>query len=120
MTTSTPLHEISITSKEEGIIQLLVGCAHWIDANPHEVDLLAVVDEAGVRVGNLRGNEKVQLRIAGGWVRDKVRLTALSFVTSHSREVEMTLKHLRDSLNEKWFNVAKVLFVRIVARGRLG
>ncbi|KAK4049391.1 CCA tRNA nucleotidyltransferase, mitochondrial [Microbotryomycetes sp. JL201] len=63
---------IHLNDSERQLADLLVECADWVDANPHEVDALRLRDEQGKWVGKQRGNEHVELRIAGGWVRDKL------------------------------------------------
>ncbi|GAA6062579.1 hypothetical protein JCM10212_004174, partial [Sporobolomyces blumeae] len=63
---------ISLTDNEQRLSDLVVRCAEWIDRHPDEVDRLRVKDEQGHWVGNERGTEPVELRIAGGWVRDKL------------------------------------------------
>lgn len=65
---------INLTEKEESIVNLLVNCAKWIEKNPQEVDNLRLKDENDEWIGKLRGNEPLELRIAGGWVRDKVSI----------------------------------------------
>ncbi|GAA6024828.1 hypothetical protein JCM11491_005667 [Sporobolomyces phaffii] len=67
-----PLPNISLTPNEERLANLLVACADWVDANPHQVDALRLKDEQGEWIGKLRSDDKVELRIAGGWVRDKL------------------------------------------------
>ena len=67
------LPTITLTPSEQKLATLLVQCADWVDQNPSEVDKLRLKDEDGQWIGKLRGNEKIELRIAGGWVRDKVR-----------------------------------------------
>ncbi|KAK4705929.1 hypothetical protein P7C70_g278, partial [Phenoliferia sp. Uapishka_3] len=69
---SSHLPTISLTQNEAQLAQLLVDCATWVDANPHEVDELRLKDGNGRWIGKQRGTEKVELRIAGGWVRDKL------------------------------------------------
>ncbi|GAA5851961.1 hypothetical protein JCM5353_004863 [Sporobolomyces roseus] len=66
------LPTITLTPSEAKLATLLVQCADWVDQNPTEVDKLRLKDEDGEWIGKLRGNEKVELRIAGGWVRDKL------------------------------------------------
>lgn len=63
---------IELSKEEKKLFALLVDCARWIDEHPGEVDQLRVKDEEGEWVGELRGSGLVELRIAGGWVRDKV------------------------------------------------
>lgn len=74
MSTTTPNHNFNIilNPTETRIADLLVGCAKWIENNPEEVDALRLKDEEGNWIGKARGNEPLELRIAGGWVRDKV------------------------------------------------
>jgi len=67
------LPNITLTSAEQKLANLLVDCANWVDQNPNEVDKLRLKDEDGQWIGKERGDDKVELRIAGGWVRDKVR-----------------------------------------------
>ena len=67
------LPNITLTSAEQKLANLLVDCANWVDQNPNEVDQLRLKDEDGQWIGKERGDDKVELRIAGGWVRDKVR-----------------------------------------------
>jgi len=67
------LTNITLTSAEQKLANLLVDCANWVDQNPNEVDKLRLKDEDGQWIGKERGDDKVELRIAGGWVRDKVR-----------------------------------------------
>ena len=74
-TMSTPpiLPAIVLTPDEHKLVDLLVGCADWVDHNPHLVDALRLKDDTtGEWIGRERGDEPVELRIAGGWVRDKV------------------------------------------------
>jgi tRNA nucleotidyltransferase (CCA-adding enzyme) len=70
---------ISLLPNEQQLCDLLVGCADWVERNPQEVDALRLKDDAGNWVGKERGNEPVELRVAGGWVRDKVRFSSFSF-----------------------------------------
>lgn len=72
MTTRAQDLRISLSEEEKKLFCLLVDCASWIDDHPAEVDQLRVKDEEGEWVGELRGDGLVELRIAGGWVRDKV------------------------------------------------
>jgi len=81
------LPTITLTPSEAKLCTLLVQCADWVDQNPTEVDKLRLKDEDGEWIGKLRGNEKVELRIAGGWVRDKVRRTRFGRTKS---EVSLT------------------------------
>jgi type II secretory pathway component PulL len=85
----TPAFHLTLTPEEERLTTLLVECAEWIDENPHEVDALRVQDSKGSWVGMLMGKEKVQLRVAGGWVRDKVSARAVGGTSSsqHPRGV---------------------------------
>ncbi|GAA5961629.1 hypothetical protein JCM3765_002656 [Sporobolomyces pararoseus] len=72
-TMSYSLPKITLTRNEQELADLLVGCADWIDENPLEVDKLRLRDDqTGEWIGKLRGQDKVELRIAGGWVRDKL------------------------------------------------
>lgn len=66
---------ISLNPNEQKLATLLVECADWVDQHPEEVDKLRLKDEDGNWIGGRRGSEKVELRIAGGWVRDKVSRT---------------------------------------------
>ncbi|KAK4056333.1 CCA tRNA nucleotidyltransferase, mitochondrial [Microbotryomycetes sp. JL221] len=66
------LPRITLTDKEQQLADLLVECADWVDDNPQEVDALRLRDENGSWIGKPRGREQVELRIAGGWVRDKL------------------------------------------------
>lgn len=75
---------ITLTPAEERLAQLLVECAAWIDDNPAEVDNLRLKDPNGAWIGKERGTEKVELRIAGGWVRDRVSHPRLSVVRALS------------------------------------
>ncbi|KAM0792883.1 hypothetical protein ACM66B_002645 [Microbotryomycetes sp. NB124-2] len=68
--TAVPL--IELNDSERQLADLLVECADWVDANPQEVDALRIKDEDGNLIGKQRGSEQVELRIAGGWVRDKL------------------------------------------------
>lgn len=68
MTTLT----IELNQQERQLADLLVDCAHWIDENPDEVDALRLKDERGEWIGKQRSDEPVELRMAGGWVRDKL------------------------------------------------
>ncbi|GAA5829155.1 hypothetical protein JCM11251_004143 [Rhodosporidiobolus azoricus] len=70
MTSTIPA--IILTANEQRLADLLVGCADWVEQHPEEVDALRLKDENGQWVGKERGNEPVELRIAGGWVRDKL------------------------------------------------
>ncbi|SCV72747.1 BQ2448_4284 [Microbotryum intermedium] len=70
-TSSSPL--IHLTPDEAHLCSLLVACADWVDSNPDRVDALRLKDvQTGQWIGNMRGDEPVELRIAGGWVRDKL------------------------------------------------
>lgn len=71
-TSSSSYPTIALTDNEARLAQLLVECADWVDAHPEEVDKLRLKDEQGNWIGKLRGEEQIELRIAGGWVRDKV------------------------------------------------
>lgn len=64
--------KIQLNEQEERIANLLVDCAKWIELNPKEVDAIRLKDDEGNWIGKERGNEPIELRIAGGWVRDKV------------------------------------------------
>ncbi|GAA6006182.1 hypothetical protein JCM10207_000553 [Rhodosporidiobolus poonsookiae] len=66
------LPAITLTPNEQRLADLLVGCADWIDNHPQEVDSLRLKDDNGNWIGRERGTEQVELRIAGGWVRDKL------------------------------------------------
>ncbi|GAA5907326.1 hypothetical protein JCM8208_007155 [Rhodotorula glutinis] len=67
------LPAIVLTPDEHKLVDLLVGCADWVDHNPHLVDALRLKDDTtGEWIGRERGDEPVELRIAGGWVRDKL------------------------------------------------
>jgi hypothetical protein len=68
------LPTISLNPNEARLAKLLIDCADWVDQHPEEVDKLRLRDGKGGWIGKLRGDEKVELRIAGGWVRDKVSL----------------------------------------------
>ncbi|GAA5924629.1 tRNA adenylyltransferase [Sporobolomyces koalae] len=63
---------ITLTDNEQRLADLLVACADWVDLNPHEVDAIRLKDDNGEWIGKERGTDKVELRIAGGWVRDKL------------------------------------------------
>ncbi|GAA5847313.1 hypothetical protein JCM3766R1_003946 [Sporobolomyces carnicolor] len=63
---------ITLTPNEQKLADLLVACADWVDLNPHLVDNLRLKDDNGEWIGKLRGDDKIELRIAGGWVRDKL------------------------------------------------
>ncbi|CEQ39249.1 SPOSA6832_00742 [Sporobolomyces salmonicolor] len=63
---------ITLSENEQRLARLLVECADWVDANPDEVDKLRLKDDDGKWIGKEWGNEKIELRIAGGWVRDKL------------------------------------------------
>lgn len=64
---------IALTPNEAKLVQLLTDCADWVDQHPEEVDALRLKDDQGRWIGRERGTEAVELRVAGGWVRDKVR-----------------------------------------------
>ncbi|GAA5976674.1 hypothetical protein JCM5350_006717 [Sporobolomyces pararoseus] len=73
MSSHSGLPKITLTRNEQELADLLVGCADWVDQNPQLVDKLRLKDElTGEWIGKLRGQEPVELRIAGGWVRDKL------------------------------------------------
>ncbi|KDE05858.1 hypothetical protein MVLG_03801 [Microbotryum lychnidis-dioicae p1A1 Lamole] len=64
---------IQLTPDEAHLCSLLVSCADWVDSNPQLVDALRLKDlSTGKWIGKTRGDEPVELRIAGGWVRDKL------------------------------------------------
>ncbi|GAA5908885.1 tRNA adenylyltransferase [Sporobolomyces salmoneus] len=72
---SMSIPTIALTPNEQRLAGLLVECAEWVDRNPQKVDDIRLKDENGEWIGKLRGrgeDEKVELRIAGGWVRDKL------------------------------------------------
>lgn len=70
---------VTLTPDESALFSILTSCAHWIDetnalgqledVEGADVDLRAWKQRQDV-LGSAR--EKVQLRVAGGWVRDKV------------------------------------------------
>ncbi|BGP37431.1 CCA tRNA nucleotidyltransferase, mitochondrial [Rhodotorula kratochvilovae] len=66
------LPAIALTPNEALLGDLLVQCADWVDLNPTRVDALRLKDDDGNWIGRERGDEPVELRIAGGWVRDKL------------------------------------------------
>lgn len=74
--TTTPVQQqvpsIELTPDESRLVHLLTDCADWVDQHPEQVDALRLTDEQGAWIGKERGDEAVELRIAGGWVRDKV------------------------------------------------
>ncbi|BGO88889.1 tRNA nucleotidyltransferase (CCA-adding enzyme) [Rhodotorula toruloides NP11] len=73
MSTVAPvLPTISLTPNEAKLVQLLTDCADWVDQHPEEVDALRLKDDQGRWIGRERGTEAVELRVAGGWVRDKL------------------------------------------------
>ncbi|GAA5865772.1 hypothetical protein JCM3774_003086 [Rhodotorula dairenensis] len=63
---------IELTPDETRLVRLLTECADWVDQHPDQVDSLRLKDEQGQWIGKERGNDSVELRIAGGWVRDKL------------------------------------------------
>lgn len=63
---------IELTPDESRLVHLLTECADWVDQHPEQVDALRLTDDHGAWIGKERGDEAVELRIAGGWVRDKV------------------------------------------------
>ncbi|GAA5998018.1 tRNA adenylyltransferase [Rhodotorula paludigena] len=63
---------LTLTESEQRLVDLLTACADWVDANPRLVDQLRLKDDHGNWIGKERGTEPVELRIAGGWVRDKL------------------------------------------------
>ncbi|GAA5979755.1 hypothetical protein JCM10908_003032 [Rhodotorula pacifica] len=63
---------IELTPDETRLVHLLTECADWVDQHPEQVDTLRLKDEEGKWIGKDRGSEPVELRIAGGWVRDKL------------------------------------------------
>lgn len=69
----TAMPTIELTPDETRLVHLLTECANWVDQNPSRVDALRLKDDDGTWIGKERGDEPVELRIAGGWVRDKVR-----------------------------------------------
>lgn len=73
------LPHISLSAEEAELCELLTSCAKWIDDTNALAPLEDLPDTAASfiewkaaqdRLGT--GREKVQLRVAGGWVRDKV------------------------------------------------
>ncbi|KAM0751813.1 poly A polymerase C-terminal region-like protein [Meredithblackwellia eburnea MCA 4105] len=73
MTTASAVSPtISLNHNEQKLATLLVQCADWVEQNPQEVDALRLKDDRGQWIGRERGDEPVELRIAGGWVRDKL------------------------------------------------
>ena len=68
---------IELTPDESRLVHLLTDCADWVDQHPEQVDALRLADDEGTWIGKKRGDEAVELRIAGGWVRDKVSLHRL-------------------------------------------
>ncbi|BGP29396.1 CCA tRNA nucleotidyltransferase, mitochondrial [Rhodotorula toruloides] len=73
MSTVAPvLPSITLTPNEAKLVQLLTDCADWVDQHPEEVDALRLKDDQGRWIGRERGTEAVELRVAGGWVRDKL------------------------------------------------
>ncbi|BGP00885.1 hypothetical protein RTG_01135 [Rhodotorula toruloides ATCC 204091] len=71
-TVSPDLPTITLTPNEAKLVQLLTDCADWVDQHPEEVDALRLKDDQGRWIGRERGTEAVELRVAGGWVRDKL------------------------------------------------
>lgn len=63
---------IELTPDESRLVHLLTDCADWVDQHPEQVDALRLTDDEGAWIGKERGDEAVELRIAGGWVRDKL------------------------------------------------
>ncbi|BGP22195.1 tRNA nucleotidyltransferase [Rhodotorula toruloides] len=63
---------IALTPNEAKLVQLLTECADWVEQHPEEVDALRLKDDQGRWIERERGTEAVELRIAGGWVRDKL------------------------------------------------
>lgn len=63
---------IELTPDESRLVHLLTDCADWVDQHPEQVNALRLTDDEGAWIGKERGDEAVELRIAGGWVRDKV------------------------------------------------
>lgn len=63
---------IELTPDESRLVHLLTECADWVDQHPDQVDTLRLKDDQGQWIGKERGDDSVELRIAGGWVRDKV------------------------------------------------
>ncbi|GAA6047725.1 hypothetical protein JCM3770_001746 [Rhodotorula araucariae] len=66
------LPAITLTPNEALLVDLLVRCADWVDLNPHLVDALRLRDDNNNWIGRERTRDPVELRIAGGWVRDKL------------------------------------------------
>ena len=75
--TGAALPTIQLTPAERELAGLLVDCTNWIQTNPQQVDALRQQDADGEWIGQLRDQKPVELRVAGGWVRDKV--SALTF-----------------------------------------
>lgn len=71
---------ISLDAKEEKLASLLVDCAEWINATqPQPAD-----EDGGTSVDYSRG--AVEVRIAGGWVRDK-----LLGLPSHDLDISLSV-----------------------------
>lgn len=62
---------IQLTEQERELQRVLVECAQWIDSNERWHKQLE--QEERYRSDKGKERENVELRIAGGWVRDKVR-----------------------------------------------
>lgn len=90
---SPTLPTITLNPNEQRLAKLLVECADWVDEHPEEVDKLRLQDEEGQWIGKLRGSEKTELRIAGGWVRDKV--SAVSAAATRTELVRFGLRGVR-------------------------
>lgn len=67
-----------LTPYESQLLSLLKDCAHWIDttnqlsALPNLPDALPSALEYKATQDSLHPRDKVVLRVAGGWVRDKL------------------------------------------------
>lgn len=100
-TTKMPgLPQISLTPEESALCELLTSCARWIDqtnalASLEDIPGADESSRAWKREQDSKGTErdKVQLRVAGGWVRDKVshrchHLFESTFFTRSRRRAE--------------------------------
>lgn len=79
MSSTAGIPTIELTQDETRLVHLLTDCADWVDQRPDLVNALRLKDEHGEWIGRERTKDPVELRIAGGWVRDKVSLAAFHF-----------------------------------------
>lgn len=71
MSTSA-LPTITLTAAERALADLLTSCTDWIAHHPDQVSALRTQDPSVEWIAELPVGLEVELRVAGGWVRDKV------------------------------------------------